>query len=190
MTSPRNEHPDDTSLTTRTATTAVILLHQQRASDLPSEVERNIITNVPRGRKYKQMLSITIRDKQVADDQHSPYIVLVTRDSMSYTAYTTIAKFMEQWHDTLSAARLNSRSFVGQGALYLTADYKINDISVYNAELEAVVANGARFCEMLSNGSVMPGAILVDEANKQTTFFRLNPNDARYKELEKTRNVR
>lgn len=134
------------------------------------------------------MLTITIRDKETADeDNNSPYTVLITRNSTNYVAYKTIEEFMKEWHDTLSVTRLNSNSFASQKALVLTSDYTINDLCVYSDELDSVIKNGARACELLSNGSVMPGAILVDKGSNQTIFFRLNPNDKKYKEL--TRNI-
>jgi hypothetical protein len=134
------------------------------------------------------MLHITIRDKETADeDNNSPYTVLITRNSTNYVAYKTIEEFMKEWNDTLSILKLNCINFTGQKALYLMADYTVNDSSFYSEELDSIIKNGARACQLLSNGSVMPGAILVDANNRQTTFFRLNPNDKKYKEL--TRNI-
>jgi hypothetical protein len=118
---------------------------------------------------------------------------------MAYTAYRTIAEFMNEWHDTISGLKLNTLCFTGQKALVLTADHTAYtryeystslDVAIecgyeYSTSLDAAIECGARSCNLLSNGSMMPGAILVDIANKQTTFFRLNPNDAKYKELEK-----
>lgn len=126
------------------------------------------------------MVTFTIRDKELANSQGSDYLVLVTADATAYSAYKTIEEFMHEWHDTLSQMKLNSLNFVGQKALVLTSDYTVRTQYVYSKELDAMPKT-ARPCRLLSNGSVSRGAILVDGTNKQTTFFRLNPNDKEYK---------
>ena len=126
------------------------------------------------------MITITIRDKELADEQSSPYTVLITRNSTSYVAYKTIEEFLEQWHDTLVEMKLNCNLFSGQRAITFTSDYTINDVYVYSKELDAMDGK-ARYCKLLSNGTMSRGAILVDKDNRQTTFFRLNPNDKEYK---------
>jgi hypothetical protein len=126
------------------------------------------------------MITFTIRDKELAAEQNSRYIVLVTTNGMSYTAYETIEEFMQEWHDTISGMQINVLCFAGQKALTLTSDWTAQDLYPFTKELATVVAAGARPCEMLSNGSVKPGAILVDKANRQTTFWRLNPNSKEY----------
>lgn len=123
------------------------------------------------------MLSITIRDKATADEQSSQYTVLIATGGTSYSAYKTIAEFMLEWHDSINHMQLNANSFVGQKALNLTADWSVHDSYEYSDGLQACIDNGARECQLLSNGTVRRGAILVDKANRQTTFFRLNPND-------------
>lgn len=125
------------------------------------------------------MVSITIRDQKLADEQSSPYTVLISTDATAYSAYATIEEFMQEWHDTLSEMRLNANNFVGQRALSITSDWTAQTVYVYSNELKAMQGK-ARDCKLLSNGSIKPGAILVDKANKQTTFFRLNPNDKNY----------
>ena len=122
------------------------------------------------------MITITIRDKEVAESQSSPYLVLVTADATAFSAYKTIEEFMLEWYDSLAHMKLNSLNFQGQKALVLTADYTATTQYVYSDELDAMKGK-ARPCKLLSNGSVRRGAILVDGKNKQTTFFRLNPND-------------
>lgn len=122
------------------------------------------------------MITITIRDKEVAESQSSPYLVLVTADATAFSAYKTVEEFMLEWHDSLSQMKLNSLNFQGQKALVLTADYSVKTVYAYSKELDAM-KDKTRACKLLSNGSVSRGAILVDGGNRQTTFFRLNPND-------------
>lgn len=123
------------------------------------------------------MLVITIRDKKVAEEQSSPYLVTITSWATAYSAYETIEEFVREWHDTLAEVKLNSNSFVGQKAITLMADWNVQTVYEYSEGLRACIDNGARACRLLSNGSMQKGAILVDTANRQTTFFRLNPND-------------
>ena len=125
------------------------------------------------------MTTITIRDKGVADEQSSPYTVLVTSGATAYSAYETIEEFMVEWHDTLAVMKLNANNFVGQKALTLTSDWTVNTVHEYTEGLDAMQGK-ARECKLLSNGSKQRGAILVDESNRQTTFLRLNPNDKAY----------
>lgn len=129
------------------------------------------------------MTTITIRDKKVAQDMQSPYTVLVSCNATPFSAYKTIEEFMSEWHDTLSEMGLKALHFASMGAITLSAEWTINDVSEYKKGLNSAIKNGAREHHLLSNGSVMPGAILVDPKNKQTTFFRLNPNDKKYKAL-------
>lgn len=123
------------------------------------------------------MLLITIRDKQTAFEAGSDYLVTITSGATAYSAYKTIEEFMLEWHDSLAEMNLNSRSFVGQKALTLMADWSVQTVHEYSNGLAACIEHGARACDLLSNGTKRKGAILVDKANKQTTFFRLNPND-------------
>jgi len=125
------------------------------------------------------MITITIRDKKLADEQSSQYTVLVTSGATAFSAYETIEDFLAEWHDTLDVMRLNANNFVGQKALTLTSDWTVDSVFEYTKGLDAM-QDKVRECKLLSNGSRQRGAILVDEGNRQTTFFRLNPNDKAY----------
>ena len=123
------------------------------------------------------MLVITIRDKQTAYEAGSNYLVTITSGATAYSAYETIEEFMLEWHDSLAEMHFSSNPFIGQKALTITADWSAQTVYEYSKGLAACIEHGARPCELLSNGTKRKGAILVDKANKQTTFIRLNPND-------------
>lgn len=119
----------------------------------------------------------------MAREMGSPYTVLVSCNATPDSAYKTIEEFMAEWHDTLGEMNIKPLMFAGMGAVTLSSEWAVHTVSESYNGINSAIANGARKQPLLSNGSVMPGAILVDAKNKQTTFFRLNPNDKKYKAL-------
>lgn len=129
------------------------------------------------------MISITIRDKKVAQEDSSPYLVIVKHNATSYVAYETIEEFLDQWHDTLKQKEFKVFPSFDNKSLVLMADWDAVDVYPYRDELDELIRGGARPCRMLSNGTMHDGAVKVDETMQQTVFFRLNANDKGEKKL-------